>query len=190
ETVEIMEFVDPKEINPLLFYKPYYIEPLKAGGKAYVLLRDTLLQTATVGISKVVIKTRQYLAALKPHQKALALELMRFPEELINASELDIPERTEPGRHELAIAKDLVERMTTRWDPARYKDDYRSALQKLIQQRVRDGDKPTQVSSKHSRQPTGVIDLVEILKNSLAQVDRKPAKSARARPIPKGRKAA
>ncbi|MDQ3115678.1 MAG: Ku protein, partial [Verrucomicrobiota bacterium] len=76
QTVDIQDFVDIEEIDPMYFYKPYYLEPQKGGDKAYVLLRETLEKTGKVGIAKVIIKTRQYLAGVKPHKHALVLELM------------------------------------------------------------------------------------------------------------------
>ena len=86
------------EIDPMFFYKPYYLEPQKGGDKAYVLLRDALSDTKKVGIAKVVIKTRQYLAGVKAENSVLVLELMHFAEELADANKLHIPRKLEPGK--------------------------------------------------------------------------------------------
>src|SRR5688572_25261274 len=83
QNVDITRFVELKEVNPIFFHKPYYMEPQKGGDKAYVLLRDALDATGKIAIAKVVIKTRQHLAAVKPHEKGLMLELMHFANELI-----------------------------------------------------------------------------------------------------------
>jgi Uncharacterized conserved protein len=91
QTVDIMNFVELEEINPVLFFKPYYMEAGKGGDKAYVLLRDALAEAGKIGIAKVVIKTRQHLAAIKPQQRGLMLELMHFPEDLVDVSEFKAP---------------------------------------------------------------------------------------------------
>src|SRR6201982_687642 len=85
QTVDIQDFVDQEEIDPMFFYKPYYLEPQKGGDKAYALLRDALEETNIMGVAKVVIKTRQYLAGVKPEDGALVLELMHFADELADA---------------------------------------------------------------------------------------------------------
>src|SRR5438093_12597441 len=89
QTVDIKDFVDQKEIDPMFFYKPYYLEPQKGGDKAYTLLRETLDKTGKVGIAKVVIKTRQYLAGVKAEDGVLVLELMHFAEELADSDQLN-----------------------------------------------------------------------------------------------------
>lgn len=113
ETVAIIDFVPLDEVNPMYFKKPYYLEPLKGGAGAYALLRDVLRETGKTGIAKVVIKTRQHLAALKPNGHALVLELMHFAHELVPSDELKIPEqKAARGRRELAMARALVDQMT------------------------------------------------------------------------------
>ena len=98
QTVDIQDFVEVEEIDPMYFYKPYYLEPQKGGDKAYVLLREALKKSNKVGIAKVVIKTRQYLAGVKPRRHALVLELMHFAEELADAEKLKVPKKIEPSR--------------------------------------------------------------------------------------------
>src|SRR6201989_2044931 len=91
QTVDIINFVALDDVDPLLFYKPYYLEAGKGGDKAYVLLRDALVNSGKIAISKVVIRTKQHLAAVKPQGKGLMLELMHFPKELIDLSEFKEP---------------------------------------------------------------------------------------------------
>src|ERR1700759_1709912 len=91
QTVDIMNFVSLDQVDPLLFYKPYYLEVGKGGDKAYVLLPDALVESGKIAIAMVVIRTRQYLAAVKPQGKGLMLELMHFPEEIVGASEFKLP---------------------------------------------------------------------------------------------------
>src|SRR4026209_1576056 len=127
QTVDIQDFVDQEEIDPMFFYKPYYLEPQKGGDKAYVLLRETLKKTGKVGIAKVVIKTRQYLAAVKPNEKGLVLELMHFADELVEPGALQLPAKTEVSKAELEMAEALIEKMTSPWQPDKYIDDYKTA---------------------------------------------------------------
>jgi DNA end-binding protein Ku len=117
QTVEIIDFVSLSEINPMFFHKPFYMEPAKKGGsKAYVLLREALREEGKVGIAKVVIKTRQYLAAVKPTGKALSLELMHFADELIEPESLQLPDKAEVAKGEMNMAKALIEQMTDKWE--------------------------------------------------------------------------
>src|SRR5207248_231801 len=101
QTVDIQDFVDLEEIDPMFFYKPYYLEPQKGGDKAYALLRDALKDSNKVGIAKVVIKTREYLAGVKPEDGALVLELMHFAEELADPSKLNVPKKVDVGKREI-----------------------------------------------------------------------------------------
>jgi DNA end-binding protein Ku len=146
------------EINPMYFHKPFYLEPSKAGAKAYVLLREALANTGKVGIAKVVIKTRQYLAAVKPNEKGLVLELMHFANELVGPDELHLPSNATVSKGELDMAKALVERMTDAWHPDKYKDDYKSALMELIEKKMASGGRTTRTAPQKARPTTNVID--------------------------------
>jgi DNA end-binding protein Ku len=169
QTVDITDFVNLDEVNPVFFHKPYYMEPEKGGDKAYVLLREALESTEKIAIAKVVIKTRQYLAAVKPQENGLMLELMHFADELIDVSEFKVPKGHAVGKKELDMAKALVASMSAKWDPDKYRDDYKDALEKLIEQKIEKGDK--EPAGKPARRPkaTNVIDLVSVLQKSLAQ---------------------
>ncbi len=169
QTVDIQDFVEVDEIDPMYFYKPYYLEPQKGGDKAYVLLRDALEDSKKVGIAKVVIKTRQYLAGVKPENEVLILELMHFAEELADPEKLHIPKKLEPGKRELDMAKALVGSMSTRWNPEKYHDDYREALMEVIEEKVEAGGKGIEEKPKKAPKPTKVIDLVSVLQKSLEQ---------------------
>ncbi len=165
QTVDIQDFVDLDEIDPVFFYKPYYLEPQKGGDKAYVLLRDSLQESGKVGIAKVVIKTRQYLAGVKPEDGALVLELMHFAEELADTSKLHIPKKLEVGKREMNMATQLIDSMSSKWSPEKYRDEYREALMEVIEEKVEAGGKEIEEKPK----PTKVIDLVEVLQKSLEQ---------------------
>jgi DNA end-binding protein Ku len=177
QTVDIQDFVDLDEIDPVFFYKPYYLEPQKGGDKAYALLRDSLQESKKVGIAKVVIKTRQYLAGVKPEDGALVLELMHFAEELADTSKLHIPKKVEVGKREMNMATQLIDSMSSKWSPDKYRDEYRDALMEVIEEKVEAGGKEIEEKPKKAPTPTKVIDLVEVLQKSLEQTGQAKKKT-------------
>ena len=168
QTVDIINFVELAEINPLFFYKPYFMQSEKNGEKAYALLRDALASAGKIGIAKVVIKVRQHLAAVKSQQNGLMLELMHFPEELMDVSDFKSPTAKTSSRPEMNMAAQLIKTMTAKWEPGRYHDDYHETLQKLIAEKVRSGGKEVHAQKK-ARKPSNVIDLVSVLKKSIEE---------------------
>lgn len=178
QTVDIQDFVHQEEIDPMFFYKPYYLEPQKGGDKAYALLRDALEESKRVGIAKVVIKTRQYLAGVKPEDGALVLELMHFAEELADPSKLHLPKRVEMGKREMNMATALIDSMSLKWKPEKYRDDYREALMEVIEEKVQAGGKEIEEKPKKAPKPTKVIDLVSVLQKSLEQTGGAKKKEA------------
>jgi DNA end-binding protein Ku len=177
QTVDIQDFVEVEEIDPIYFYKPYYLEPQKGGDKAYTLLRNVLKDTNKVGIAKVVIKTRQYLAGVKAKEQVLVLELMHFADELLEAGKLHVPKKLEVGKREMDMAKALVESMSAKWDPEKYHDDYREALMDVIEEKVESGGKEIEEKPKPKKTPSKVIDLVAVLQQSLAESKGEKKKS-------------
>jgi len=178
QTVDIQDFVDQEEIDPMFFYKPYYLEPQKGGDKAYALLRDALKDSNKVGIAKVVIKTRQYLAGVKPEDGALVLELMHFADELADPQKLNVPKKLEIGKREMTMAKSLIDSMSSKWEPQKYKDDYREALMEVIEEKVEAGGKEIEEKPKKALKPTKVIDLISVLQKSLEQTGSAKKKTA------------
>lgn len=181
DTIDIIDFVDLGEINPMYFYNPYFLEPLKGGASAYALLRKVLSETNKAGISKVVIRTRQHLAAVKSMDQLLVLELMRFEDELVSPDSMKIPEAREPAAREYKMAKTLVDQMSEEWTPSRYTDDYRSALMKLIDKKIASGGKSLPTKGEKPRRATNVIDLASVLQESLAQASGKKKGSPKAK---------
>ncbi len=165
----------------MFFYKPYYLEPQKGGDKAYALLRDALKDTNKVGVAKVVIKTRQYLAGVKPEDGALVLELMHFADELADPEKLHVPKKMEVGKREMSMAKSLIDTMSSKWNPEKYKDDYREALMEVIEEKVEAGGKEIDEKPKKAPKPTKVIDLVSVLQKSLEQTGAKKKTRAKSR---------
>lgn len=169
QTIDIIDFVELHEVDPMFFDTPYYLAPQKTGVKAYVLLREALKKTGCVGIAKVVIKTRQHLAAVKPQKNALVLELMHFADELVVPDNLKLPANIDVSGKESELGVDLVKRMTDAWDPDKYTDDYRSALLELIQKKVELGGKTPPGAIPKKKRPSNVVDLVSVLQESLAR---------------------
>jgi len=166
QTVDIREFVELAEIDPMFFDQPYFLAPEKGGDKAYTLLREALEKSGKVGIAKVVIKTREHLAAVKPLGKALVLELMHFPDELANPSELNLPNVT-TGKKELTMAEQLINSMSGEWRPEKWKDEYREALMQLIEKKAAAPDQKVRAPKAAGRKPTNVVDLMSVLQESL-----------------------
>jgi DNA end-binding protein Ku len=181
QTVDIQDFVELDEIDPIFFYKPYYLEPQKGGDKAYALLRDALKDSKKVGVAKVVIKTREYLAGVKPENGALVLELMHFADELADTGKLNVPKKVEIGKREMSMAKALIDSMTSKWNPEKYRDDYREALMEVIEEKVEAGGKEIEEKPKKAPKPTKVIDLVSVLQKSLEETGAKKKTKAKSR---------
>jgi DNA end-binding protein Ku len=172
QSVDIIEFVPLEEIDPMFFDRPYYLEPQKRGEKAYALLREALKKSGKVGIAKVVIKTRQHLASVKPEQKSLVLELMHFNEELVKPDTLNIPGGIEIGSKELDMASELIGKMSGEWDPSKYSDEYREKVMTLIQKKIESGGETPATGPAPKRAATKVIDLVSVLQESLASASK------------------
>lgn len=179
QTVEIEDFVDRAAIDFVYFDKPYYLAPGKRGDKGYVLLRETLRRTGKAGIAKVVIRARQYLAALIPDGDVLLLELLRFHDELRPPAELELPGRDlaryNITERELEMAEKLVAAMSSAWQPEKYHDDYRETLMKWIERKAREGAAalPSPEELAAGRAPGAeVIDISELLRKSVEQSTR------------------
>jgi len=180
QTVDIKEFVALEDIDPMFFDQPYFLAPEKGGDKGYVLLREALQKSGKVGIAKVTIKTREHLAAVKPLDDALVLELMHFADELADTHQLNLPKNVDAGKKELAMAESLIKGMSDDWEPDKYKDEYREGLMKVIEEKSCSGGKEHPSQKAKASKATNVVDLVSILQKSLDQAQsgkKKPAKT-------------
>jgi DNA end-binding protein Ku len=185
-SIDIMEFVDRAEISPIYYDKPYYLLPLKNGQRAYALLRDVMKKNEKVGVAKIVIRTRQHLGALLVEAGVLVLNLLRFPEELRDASKFDSAKRvagnSSVSSRELKMAEQLVESMAAHWRPQKYRDEYRDDLLKLIQRKIKSGQtKSIEPAEKPARPVSSgkVVDIMHLLRRSVNQVRKKSEPQAR-----------
>jgi DNA end-binding protein Ku len=177
KTVDIQAFVELADIAPQYFETPYYLIPGKRGEKAYALLRDTLKKAGKAGIATVMIRTKQYLAALIAQDELLVLNTLRYHDELKKASDFDIPDAKVSAK-EMDMAMRLVDDMADKWQPARYKDKFKDDLLKRIEEKVEAGQtEEITEPEKGAREPKSadVVDLMSLLKKS---IEKKPAKRA------------
>lgn len=177
KTVDIQAFVELADIAPQYFETPYYLVPGKRGEKAYALLRDTLKKAGKAGIATVMIRTKQYLAALIAQDELLVLNTLRYHDELKKASEFEIPDAKVSAK-EMDMAMRLVDDMADKWQPARYKDTFKDDLLKRIEEKVEAGQtEEITEPEKGAREPKSadVVDLMSLLKKS---IEKKPAKRA------------
>src|SRR5438552_16932918 len=135
KTIQILEFVLEEEIDPLYFDKPYYLEPQKGGERAYALMRDALAESKKVGIAKVVLKSREHLAAVKSVGDMITLQTMRFAHEIVDASELNLP-KAEVSKKEMDLANTLIDSMSDKFEPSKYKDDYYEKVMTVVQEKI------------------------------------------------------
>src|SRR5216117_3457050 len=163
-SIDITDFVELEQVDPKFFYKPYFLEPQKGGEKAYALLHKALAGTGKIGIAKVVIANREYLAAVKPDGLFLILELMHFASEVLTTEELNRP-KTELNDKELKMAHALIESMSSAWEPQKYRDEYLDAVMELIEQKANKKEVAPRVEVK--ARATNVVDLVKVLQESI-----------------------
>jgi DNA end-binding protein Ku len=188
KTVDIVAFVDLAEIAPIYFETPYYLGPGKRGEKAYALLRDAMAKAGKAGIATVVIRTKQYLAALIPHDDALVLNTLRYYKELKKPEDLEIPEKlkgVKASPKELDMALRLIDDMADEWQPEKYHDTYHDDLLKRIEEKVKAGqtEEITEPEKEaKAAQGADVIDLMSLLKKSVeSKKAPKPKRAARKR---------
>ena len=181
KTVDIHAFVELGSIAPQYFETPYYLVPGKRGEKAYALLRETMKKADKAGIATVVIRTKQYLAAVVPQDELLILNTLRYADELKDAAEMKVPDAKVTSK-ELDMAMRLVEDMSDDWNPREYKDTFRHDLMKRIEEKVKAGETEEITEPEKERRPEKggeVIDLMSLLKKSVEHKAKpKPAKRA------------
>ncbi len=172
KTVDIIDFVDLRDIDPIYFSKPYYLAPSEGGQKAYMLLKEAMKRTGKIAIAKVTIRSTENLVCLRIYEDSIVMETMYYPEEIRSAQMIpELHGEISLHENEIKMANQLINNLSAKFDPQKYKSDYREALMKLIEARI---------AGEHVETPqipdTGnVVDLMEALKASLkATENEKP----------------
>jgi DNA end-binding protein Ku len=178
QTIDIQDFVDRAEIQPIYYERPYYLVPGKRGSKAYAVLRDAMLKRNLVAIALVVIRTRQHLFAVRAEKDALVLELLRFDHELQPRAEIGKLDKASP--QEVKLAEQLIDGMVTHWQPSKYKDSYTDDLLEAIHEKAETGKLAAHHAPKRAAQ-SNVTDLLSLLKDSVAKGKHATTKKKKAR---------
>jgi DNA end-binding protein Ku len=172
QTIEIEAFIDAGQIPSTYYNKPYYVAPAAKGQKPYLLLQKTLERTGKVGLAKVVISTRQHLAALFPTDEGLVLELLRWHDEVRDTAGLPLPDASDAkvSERELKMAEQLVNELADKWKPEAFHDEFREKLEQVVEEKVKAGQgehimKP--IPGEEVKASADILDLTELLRRSL-----------------------
>jgi DNA end-binding protein Ku len=182
--VEIEDFVDLAEIDPIYYDHPYYLVPDKGSDKAYKLLLEAMRDTGKVALGRVVLRSKEYLVAVRPKGDLLAMETMLFADEVVPPERLDVDmgEQVEANPRELKMAKQLVESLSGSFDPSKYSDQYRERVLELIEQKA----EGKAIAVQPAEEPQAVPDLMAALEASIAEAKQRSAKKpAAAKPAAK-----
>ena len=186
QSVDILEFVELDKINPMFFDKPYYLEPTKQGRHAYALLREALADSNRVAIARVVIRTKEYIAAVKPIDDALVLELMHWASEIVPADTLEIPGREKLPEKEMQMARMLIDTMSVEeFDAEKFTNKYHDELLAMIDARADGKELP---KAKKAPARAKVVNLMDVLAQSLEASKKRRARRKRQGPATKRRK--
>src|SRR4026209_2645932 len=186
KTIDILDFVDPKEVDERYFETPYYLLPAKGADRAYALLREAIRESGKLGIAKIILRDAQHLAAVEAIGDALVLTMMRFADELADLDDFRFPRTGEIRPAELRMARQLVDSLSAKWEPEKYTDEYRENLMRVIKGKLK--GKTPRLKERETPQQADVIDLMARLRASLegrgqkgsaAAKGSKPAKSAK-----------
>jgi len=192
-TIEIEQFVDLANIGIRFFDRPYILAPAAKGEKGYVLLREAISKAGKAGIARVVIRARQYLAAVVVENDALVLELLRYAQELRPVDEFDLPSgdlrKHKVSKQEIELATKLIEGMSSDWSPDDYEDEYRTALMDLIERKIKSGHTEAvdevEEEAPDEEEVRQSINFMDVLKKSVAHATKPHHKAAKKRPTKK-----
>lgn len=166
KAIEILDFVTAPDVDPRFFETPYYLVPQRGGEKAYALLREAIKRTNSIGIGKVTLRSNAYhLAGIRAVDQALVLEIMRFADELVDASDFSFPTEAGVRPQELQMAEQLVQNLSGPFDPAKYEDEYHANLMRIIKAKMK--GKKVEVEEPETPERTQVVDLMARLQESL-----------------------
>jgi len=168
-SIRIEEFVDLDQIDPIFFDRPYYLVPETGGTKAYALLRDAMKETNKVAIGRLVLRTKQYLAAIRPRDDVLVIETMLYADEVVEPDDLEgVPhDEIEVSERELKMARQLIDSLTADFEPEKYRDEYRERVLALIEAKAEGQELVTQPVEAEEPAP---VDLMAALEASLDAV--------------------
>ena len=183
--IDIVQFVDLDEIDPIFFKKSYYLVPDETGVKAYGLLRQALSEDGKVGIAKVSFRDKEHLAALRFRDKAFVLETMYWPDEIRLPEFEELDKKTTIRPQEVQMARSLIDNLTEGWDPSAFRDDYREALMRIVSAK----ESGEEITVADEAQPSKVLDLMEALKASV-EAAKKGSAAEKAKPAKKKKAAA
>lgn len=171
KAVDIINFVQLEEIDPIYFDRSYYLSPGDGGGKAYALLRQSLSDSGKIGLAKIMIRSKEKMAVIRPYNNTLIIETLHFPDEVRNIQEVpNIPQQVELSDKELKTATLLIDQLTEEFQPEKYTDDYRTALMQLIEDKMKE-EEGVEVRGKDN-----VVDLMKALEESIKRTKaHKPA---------------
>ncbi|MFY4776824.1 Ku protein [Metabacillus sp. RGM 3146] len=165
KAVEIVDFVNLEEIDPIYFNRAYFIGPGENGAKAYSLLREALKESGKIGIAEITIRSKQQMAIVRVYENCIIMETIHYPDEVRRAADVpSVPETAVVQKKELDTAIMLIDQLTTTFDPSKYKDDYREEVQELIQQKINqnEGKTPEEAAPREN-----VVDLMSALQASI-----------------------
>ena len=187
-TIDIEDFVELEQIDPIYYEHTYFLAPDTGGDKAYTLLHKAMADSEKVAIGRVVIRTKEYLAAIRPYERALALETMYFPDEVVDVKEVrGLPKQQRISDRERKMAKQLIDSLSADFDPDKYHDEYRKRVEGLIKKKAK-GE--TITIHEEAKETPKVVDLIEALKASVEQSGGSKRKSTKKRSSSRSRKSA
>jgi DNA end-binding protein Ku len=187
KTIDIIDFVDPAEIDERYFETPYYLQPGKGADRAYALLREAIRDAGRIGIAKIILRDAQHLAAVEAIGDALVLTMMRFSDELADLADFRFPATGTIRPAEMKMARQLIASLESKWDPEKYTDEYKENLMRVIRAKMK-GKTPKLVAEDHGPKRAEVVDLMARLRASLEGA--KASGSGRTRTASKKRKTA
>ena len=165
KTIDILDFVDPKEVDERYFETPYYLQPGKGADRSYALLRDAIEKSGKIGVGKIILRDALHLAAVETIGEAIVLTMMRFADELADLEDFKFPKSvaTRPG--EMNMALQLIDSLSAKWEPEKYTDEYRDNLMRVIKAKLK-GKKP-KLQERETPHTAEVVDLMARLRASL-----------------------
>lgn len=175
--IEIRDFVDLHEIDPVYFRRPYYLAPGDGGEEAYVMLREAIRRSGKVGIAAFVLMHREHLAVVRTGTEALIVETLHYPEELIDERELEVPAGTRLREGEIRMAVELIRNLSSPFDAARYRNEYRAQVLELIRRKA-EGRLPPELEAPRAPEATPVVDLTRRLRESLERLEGERRRAA------------